>query len=84
LGILVITCPNTGREIETGLEVDSRTYQSIPMLFSRTYCSTWRTNHVWFAKDAKVVDEVATRAVQRSASGAPIGRAQFKPSWASR
>jgi hypothetical protein len=55
--MIVIRCPNTGREISTGLEADARTYQQVPVFFSRTYCPICRTHHEWFAKDAWVRDE---------------------------
>jgi hypothetical protein len=57
MGIIVIKCPNTGREIPTGLEVDRHAFQGVPVFFSRTYCQICRTNHEWFAKDARVKDE---------------------------
>jgi hypothetical protein len=57
LGMIVIKCPNTGREIPTGLEADRHAFQGVPVFFSRTYCPICRTNHEWFAKDARVRDE---------------------------
>jgi hypothetical protein len=59
--MIVIRCPNTGREISTGLEADARTYQRVPVFFSRTYCPTCRTDHEWFAKDAWVRNEPEIR-----------------------
>ncbi len=57
MGMIVIRCPNTGREISTGLEADRRAFQGMPVFFSRTYCPICRTNHEWFAKDARIRDE---------------------------
>ena len=59
LGMIVIKCPNTGREIPTGLEADRHAFQGVPVFFSRTYCPICRTIHEWFAKDARVRDEEA-------------------------
>jgi hypothetical protein len=70
VGVIVIRCPNTGREISTGLEADARTYQRIPVFFSRTYCPACRTYHEWFARDAWVRDDVGDRTGQQRAGGA--------------
>jgi hypothetical protein len=70
VGVIVIRCPNTGREVSTGLESDARTYQRIPVFFSRTYCPTCRTNHEWFARDAWVRDDLGGRTGQQRAGGA--------------
>jgi hypothetical protein len=72
LGMIVIKCPNTGREIPTGLEVDRHAFQGVPVFFSRTYCPICRTNHEWFAKDARVRDEEG-RAPSRRRLDAPRG-----------
>ena len=52
MGILMIKCPTTGREIPTGIEADRISFPSTPVFFSRTYCPFCRTNHEWFAKQA--------------------------------
>ena len=73
VGMIVIRCPNTGREISTGLEADPRTYQRVPVFFSRTYCATCRTHHEWFAKDARVRDDM-DRGIGRQPSGVALRR----------
>jgi hypothetical protein len=40
------------------MEADPRSYQRVPVFFSRTYCPTCRTHHEWFAKDARVRDDM--------------------------
>jgi hypothetical protein len=52
VGILMIKCPTTGRDIPTGIETDRTSFTSAPVFFSRTYCPICRTNHEWFAKQA--------------------------------
>jgi hypothetical protein len=56
MGILMIRCPKTQRAIFTGRYVDSATFRSTPVFFSRTYCPLCRATHEWFAKDAWVCD----------------------------
>ena len=50
MGILMIKCPTTGRDIPTGIETDRTSFTSAPVFFSRTYCPICRTNHELFAK----------------------------------
>jgi hypothetical protein len=82
VGMIVIRCPNTGREISTGLEADPRTYQRVPVFFSRTYCATCRTHHEWFAKDARVREDMdrgrrpSGAWVRRDWRDVPDGRAE--------
>jgi hypothetical protein len=54
MGLVMITCPQTGREIPTGMEADATSFSRTPVFFSRTFCPICRTNHEWFAKDAWV------------------------------
>jgi len=56
MGMLVIRCPNKGLPISTGRFVDSATFRSSPVFFSRTHCPLCDTTHEWFAKDAWVCD----------------------------
>jgi hypothetical protein len=73
VGVIVIRCPNTGREISTGMEADPRTYQKVPVFFGRTYCQSCRTHHDWFAKDARVRDDMDC-GIGRRPSGAWLRR----------
>ena len=50
VGILVIKCPTTSRDIPIGIETDRASFTSAPVFFSRTYCPICRTSHEWFAK----------------------------------
>ena len=54
MGLLMIRCPNTGKELFTGRYVDASAFRSTPVFFSRTYCQVCRSVHEWFAKDAWV------------------------------
>lgn len=58
MGMVMIRCPATRRAISTGIEIDSVTFRSMPVFFSRTFCPLCRLAHEWFAKDAWVCDAV--------------------------
>lgn len=54
MGILMIKCPATGRDIATGIEADRRSFACMPVFFSRTHCPFCQTHHEWFARQAWV------------------------------
>jgi hypothetical protein len=56
MGTVMIRCPQTGREIPTGYEVDPMRFRSSPVFFARSYCPICRAEHEWFAQEAWVCD----------------------------
>jgi hypothetical protein len=56
MGVVMIQCPNTGREISTGIETDRTSFNATPVFYARTYCRFCRAEHDWFARDAWVCD----------------------------
>jgi hypothetical protein len=62
MGIVMIRCPATGREISTGIQIDRPQFESTPVFFAQTYCPFCRAEHRWFAKDAWVREPGAATA----------------------
>jgi hypothetical protein len=62
MGIVMIRCPATGREISTGIKVDRPRFECSPVFFAQTFCPFCRTEHQWFAKDAWVEESVVSAA----------------------
>ena len=58
MGVVMIKCPKTGREISTGITADRVRFSATPVFFSNTYCPICRTTHEWFAKDAWVCESI--------------------------
>jgi hypothetical protein len=56
VGMLMIRCSKANRPIFTGRYLDSSTFRSTPVFFSRTFCPHCRVSHEWFAKDAWIDD----------------------------
>lgn len=56
MGAVMIKCPDTGRDIPTGLVADSESFRATPVFFSRVYCPICRTQHEWFAQQAWVCE----------------------------
>ncbi len=49
---VMIACPETRREIYTGIETDEASFAKLPDVLSRTQCSVCGQEHVWTRQDA--------------------------------
>jgi hypothetical protein len=67
MGMVMIKCPQTGRAIPTGIEIERERFRASAVFFSRTRCPVCRTDHAWFAREAWV-HEPAARAQPRFAA----------------
>jgi len=56
MGIVMVKCPETGRDIPTGIVTDRKSFDATPVFFARVYCPICRTEHEWFAKEAWVCE----------------------------
>ncbi len=56
MGMLMMRCPRIGEPLFTGRYVESATFRSSPVFFSRTYCQHCHAMHEWFARDAWVAE----------------------------
>jgi hypothetical protein len=63
MGIVMIRCPRTGREISTGIKMSRTDFKRSPVFFARTYCPICSCEHEWFAKDAWVCERARTEPV---------------------
>ena len=65
MGAVMIKCPQTGRDIATGMVADRDRFRTMPVFFGQTYCPLCRAEHEWFAQEAWVCE---TEPRQRSAA----------------
>ena len=72
MGVVMIKCPKTGREISTGITTDRVRFNSTPVFFASTYCPICRATHEWFAKDAWVCDSTPSSPQERRRLAAPF------------
>ena len=63
MGVLVITCPATGKQVETGIETDKVSLELTPEFVGRTYCEFCKTEHS-FSKDQVLVCEMVDGVVR--------------------
>jgi hypothetical protein len=56
MGNVMVRCPQTGRDISTGIVTDRKSFSSTPVFFAQVYCPLCRTQHEWFAQEAWVCE----------------------------
>lgn len=61
MGMVMIRCPQTGRAVSTGMEMDPSSFSHTPVFFGRTLCSVCKIDHEWFARDAWVGGQDVTK-----------------------
>ncbi|HYS93762.1 MAG TPA: hypothetical protein VEL48_10040 [Candidatus Acidoferrales bacterium] len=76
VGVLMTRCPLTGRQIETGIETDRKTFNALPSFVSTVQCPVCDARHQWSLKDAWLCESLAYPNVgqalwQSSIRGAP-------------
>jgi len=59
MGTVMVRCPETGRDIPTGIVTDRRSFHATPVFFARVFCPICRTEHEWFAKEAWICESEA-------------------------
>ena len=54
-GVLVITCPTTGKDFSTGILTDQASLALTPRELTHSHCPHCGVEHAWWTKDAKLV-----------------------------
>ena len=57
---LVFVCPNSGREVFTGLEIDSASFQGLSKVLAEINCSDCGGTHNLFEVQSRLVDDIST------------------------
>jgi hypothetical protein len=58
MGVLLVTCPVTGKEFSTGIQTDRKTSDALPKVTMRSRCPYCKTDHPWQPRDARYVDAI--------------------------
>ena len=45
--VVMVTCPSTGRELSTGIEMDAATFEQLPDIRSKMTCPICKLDHIW-------------------------------------
>lgn len=52
VSVLMFKCPNTGRELSTGIEMDAATFEQLPDIHSHLKCPICSLDHIWSTSEA--------------------------------
>jgi hypothetical protein len=50
--VVMVRCPNTGRELSTGIEMDAATFERLPDIRSQMKCPVSSLDHNWSTREA--------------------------------
>jgi hypothetical protein len=56
MGIVMIRCPNTGRDISTGIDTDQASFDRLPDVLSHSRCPVCGLEHSWWKREARLAD----------------------------
>ena len=57
VGVLLITCPVTGKEFSTGIETDRQSLDLIPDTVVQSRCPHCGDEHPWSKLDARLAED---------------------------
>jgi hypothetical protein len=52
MSFVMVRCPNTGRELSTGIEIDAATFEKLPDIRSPMKCPACGLDHIWSTREA--------------------------------
>ena len=52
VSVIMVKCPNTGRELSTGIETDRAGFDRLPRLLTYSRCPLCRLEHAWWKREA--------------------------------
>jgi hypothetical protein len=61
MGVLLVSCPETGREFSTGIQLDEVTFRMLTATLSTAYCPYCRAEHRWIPREARLVEAIPPR-----------------------
>ena len=68
MAMLTIKCPRTGKDVSTGIDTDSDSYEKIPDTLTYTRCPHCGLEHAWWHNDAWLAEEGAPQRASKLTS----------------
>ena len=59
MGVLLLRCPHTGRDLATGIQTDAETFSRMPQVLTQTRCPHCGSVHFWLPREAKFADAIS-------------------------
>jgi len=57
MGVLKVRCPETGREVSTGIEIDPQSFAALPDKLPASNCPLCGLDHAWLKCDARFLED---------------------------
>src|SRR5439155_27307650 len=76
MGVLLITCPVTGKEFSTGIQPDRKTSDALPKVTTRSRCPYCKTDHPWQPRDARYAEAIPPSTGSNARPEADFGAAR--------
>ena len=57
MGVLKVRCPESGREVSTGIEIDPQSFAALPDKLPVSNCPLCGLDHGWLKCDARFVED---------------------------
>lgn len=54
MAAVVIKCPTTGKEVNTGMDIDQASWETMTLTNNSVQCPYCGKNHTWSKRDAKL------------------------------
>jgi predicted RNA-binding Zn-ribbon protein involved in translation (DUF1610 family) len=58
MGLLMLTCPTTGREFSTGIHVEEDSFKQLPDAATKSHCPHCGSSHSWRIHEARLADRI--------------------------
>ena len=57
--MVTIRCPNTGKDVATGIETDAASFSQVRDVLARSPCPLCGLEHVWWTREAWLAERAA-------------------------
>lgn len=52
VSVVMVRCPKSGRQLSTGIEMDTATFEQLPDIRSQIMCPVCKLDHIWSTREA--------------------------------
>ena len=56
MGVIVVTCPVTGRDFSTGILIDRDDFRRLPEALTNSRCPHCRLTHSWWTREGRFAE----------------------------
>ena len=60
MGVVMIKCPNTGKDISTGIETDASSFAHVGDVLAHSPCPLCGLEHAWWKREAWLTEPSAS------------------------